>query len=130
MGLVDVGDRGLNERKSEMIQDHAVGILFALLIGHALADYPLQGDFIANFKSYKTKLGKETVWPYVLGSHCLIHAGFVWVITGSMMLAVFELAAHFVIDMLKCGGKTNFHIDQWLHVLCKVVWVIILIVVW
>lgn len=105
--------------------DNAILMFFALMIGHAFADYPLQGDFIANFKSPKTKLGKETVWPYVLGAHCLIHAGFVWAITGSVWLAAAEMVAHWFIDIAKCLGFTNFHIDQWLHIACKAAWVAI-----
>ncbi|PCI07965.1 hypothetical protein COB72_09365 [bacterium] len=106
-------------------------LVLALLIGHAFADYPLQGDFIARFKSYREKFdgpaGPVMVWPYVLSAHALIHAGFVWAITGSVWLGVCELVAHWIIDLLKCGDWIDFHADQWMHIGCKLLWVVVLI---
>jgi hypothetical protein len=45
------------------------------------------------------------------------------------MLAAFEFVAHFVIDFGKCegwygGGSASYNIDQVLHVLSKVIWVL------
>lgn len=97
-------------------------LVLVLLFGHALADYPLQGDFIAKFKAPGSRLGGELVWPWVMGAHCVIHAGFVLVITGSPVLALLEFVLHFSIDVCKCAGLIGFHDDQSLHVLCKVAW--------
>lgn len=111
--------------------EHPLVVFFALLIGHAFADYPLQGDFIARFKSHRVKFetptGPVCIWPYVLTAHCLIHAGFVWAITGSIWLAVCELLFHWIIDLLKCGDRIDFHMDQWAHMLCKFVWVAVML---
>ncbi|MCG8601237.1 MAG: DUF3307 domain-containing protein [Verrucomicrobiales bacterium] len=109
----------------------ALALLFALIIGHAFADFPLQGDFLSRGKNRHTeppKLadGKSSpgdLWVYLMTAHCLIHAGFVWVLTGSIFFGVAELILHWTIDALKCEGKTSFAVDQWLHVLCKVVFV-------
>jgi hypothetical protein len=60
------------------------------------------------------------IWVICMGAHCLIHAGAVWVITGSSILAAIELVLHWVIDWIKCEGKTTLNQDQALHVLCKV----------
>lgn len=96
-------------------------MLLMLLVGHALADYPLQGDFIGRFKSWKVKSPlPETIWPYLLTAHSLIHAGFVLAITGSIEFAIFELVIHWAIDFSKCSNWINFHQDQALHVLCKI----------
>lgn len=98
-------------------------LFFVLMIGHAIADYALQNDFMATAKNHTTKLG-EVYWKWVLPSHGLIHAGFVYYITGSFVLGLLEFLAHTTIDWLKCEGKIGFNTDQWLHVLCKVIWVI------
>jgi hypothetical protein len=99
-------------------------LLFAMLIGHALADYPLQADFLAQGKNRHTAVGREW-WPWLLGSHCLIHGGFVWAITGSAWLGLAEFLAHGLTDFNKCEKNIGFHTDQTIHVLCKVAWALI-----
>lgn len=112
----------------------AFTLFFALVIGHALADFPLQGDFLSHGKNRHIKPpqladGKGPpgdLWVYLMSAHCLIHAGFVLAISGIVAFAVAELVLHFVIDVLKCEGKTSFALDQWLHVICKAVYVLVL----
>ena len=99
--------------------------LFALLIGHALADYPLQGEFLAKAKNHKIPI-TGVPWYQALGAHALIHAGVVWTITGFWWLGIVEFFAHSFIDYMKCDGKIGFNLDQSLHLICKVVYVIIL----
>lgn len=101
-----------------------IELIFKLLIGHALCDYPLQGDFIGKFKSYQvpSPIPGVIIWWHLLTSHCLIHAGAVWVVTGNAWLAFFEFVVHWMIDFLKCMGVTNFHADQVLHLICKIAW--------
>lgn len=94
-----------------------------LLVGHALADYPLQGDFLARAKNRTMPL-PGIPWWQALGAHVTIHAGFVGVITGSLWLALAEALSHFLIDDAKCRGRLTFNQDQALHVGCKVVWVL------
>jgi Protein of unknown function (DUF3307) len=103
-------------------------ILFALLIGHALADYPLQGAFLARAKDRHSDSGAmfgeqkapKGLWIHALTAHSLVHAGAVWLITSSVLLAVVELVLHWCIDFAKCEDWTGFHTDQALHVLCKI----------
>lgn len=99
-------------------------VLFLLLAGHALADYPLQGDFLANGKNRNTELGK-IFWPYALPSHALIHGGCVLLITGSLWLAIAESVIHGITDWLKCEKKISLFTDQMVHVICKVLWAFI-----
>jgi len=109
----------------------AAQMFFALVIGHALADYPLQGEFLAMCKNrrflvrLKDPLRPPELWVYCMTAHCLIHAGTVWIITGSVVLGVVELVLHWVLDQAKCEGKTTFAIDQWGHVACKAGYVIV-----
>lgn len=92
-----------------------------MMFWHALADYPLQGDFLAKAKSRLVSIA-GVPWYQALGAHAMIHAGGVGVITGSIWLGLAELACHFIIDDRKCVGKLTFNQDQALHVLCKALW--------
>lgn len=109
----------------------ALMLFFALTIGHAIADFPLQGDFLARGKNRHLpaaqladgKRNPKYLWAYLMTAHCLIQAGFVWIITGSSVLAFIELVVHWGIDAIKCEDKTSFEIDQLLHLLTKAVFV-------
>lgn len=113
-------------------------LVFAMVIGHVVADYPLQGQFLAMGKNRNLDatilFGGARVprglWIHLLTAHSLVQAGVLWVITGSLTLALIELVAHWVIDFAKCEGWTNFHVDQALHVACKLVYAGILVAGW
>ncbi len=100
---------------------HFLLLFYVMLIGHALADYPLQGDFLAQAKNPDTAIGK-VFWPWALGAHSLIHAGFVTLATGSVLLGLAEAAAHAVTDLLKCKNRIGLHTDQAVHIACKMLW--------
>lgn len=103
--------------------------LFLLLSGHFLCDYPLQGDFIGKFKNRNVndKMNPPFIpWWHLMTAHAFIHAGMVLVITNRIELVVAELFAHFIIDVLKCEGYTGINIDQALHIICKIIYVMIL----
>lgn len=101
--------------------------LALLLFAHALADYPLQGDFMARAKNPALPL-PGVPWETALTMHAAIHAGFVGLITGSLLLALFELVVHWLIDYAKCRGVLSFREDQVLHVGCKVLWALVVAV--
>jgi hypothetical protein len=110
-----------------------IALFFALLIGHALCDYPLQSDFMAKGKNrhwIPTNIPpgqeRQTVWPWILSAHAGVHAGAVWLITASWELAALEFIAHWTIDNLKCDGWYGIHTDQALHIACKATWVALL----
>ena len=99
--------------------------IFALLIvGHALADYPLQGDFLAKGKN-RTAPIPGIPWQHPLAAHSVIHGGFVGIITGSIWLGLAESVAHWFIDDAKCRGHISYNVDQGAHVACKVLWAFI-----
>lgn len=110
-------------------------MFFALVIGHAVADFALQGKFLAIRKNRHIKsidyIGDSpaSLWVYCLTAHSLVHAGAVWVVTGSVVFAFAEFVLHWLIDFVKCEKWTNFHQDQGLHILSKAVYVVA-IVVW
>lgn len=101
-------------------------MLWYMLCAHCLADYPLQGDFLAKGKNPVAPL-PGVPWPTIMAAHALIHAGFVTLITGSMALGFVEAWAHAIIDYNKCKGRLSFNTDQILHVACKAVYALILL---
>lgn len=102
-------------------------LLFALAIGHALADYPLQGAFLADAKNRHAKPlplaanvpSPPGLWIHALTAHSLIHGGAVWLITGSVTLALVEVGLHWLIDYSKCERWLGYTTDQLLHLSCK-----------
>ncbi|GJD59295.1 DUF3307 domain-containing protein [Methylobacterium dankookense] len=97
--------------------------LLWMLVGHALADYPLQGDWLSKAKNHTLSLiPGEAIWPGALASHAAIHAGAVKLSTGSWVLAGCEFIAHAIIDRTKCSGRLSYNVDQGLHVICKLAW--------
>ena len=102
--------------------------LFVLLVAvHLVADYPLQTDFVAKFKSPAVSL-PAVPWYYVMAGHAATHGLGVGLAVGSTWVGCLEAAAHFGIDVLKCRGRTSIHTDQLLHVLCKAAWVALVFV--
>ncbi len=109
-------------------------VFFALAIGHAFADFALQSEFMATNKNRHlvpkdTDTGRpSSMWLHVLTAHCLVHAGIVWIILGSLklawLIALIEFVAHWLIDLFKCDGRTSFNKDQGLHYLCKAAYVV------
>ncbi|EIZ83707.1 hypothetical protein WYO_3720 [Methylobacterium sp. GXF4] len=97
--------------------------LLWMLIGHAVADYPLQGDWLSKAKNQALNLVPgEAIWPGALLSHAAIHAGAIRLATGSWALAACEFVAHALIDYAKCAGRLSYNVDQVLHVVCKLLW--------
>jgi hypothetical protein len=98
---------------------------FMLVVGHAVCDYPLQGEAVAINKNplANTPLQKMVPWWYWNMAHALMHGGAVALITGSVWLGIAETVCHFVIDYGKCLGKYSIHVDQVLHMVCKMAWV-------
>ena len=99
-----------------------IEIFGTLVFAHCLADYPLQGDFLARAKNHKNPIAGVPFWQ-ALFAHSIIHAGFVGLITGLWWLAVAEFVMHTAIDYVKCDDpRFTFNHDQAIHILCKIVW--------
>lgn len=115
-------------------------LFFALAIGHAFADFAWQSEFMAVNKN-RHLVPKDTddgrpssMWLHVLTAHCLVHAGVVWMILGSLksawLVALIEFVLHWFIDLVKCDGKTSFNTDQGLHYLCKAAYIVAILLGW
>lgn len=111
-----------------------ISTLVALALGHFVADYPLQSDFIAKGKnrfrpvdpaSIPPGQTPQTVWPWILTAHAATHAAAVYLVLGRADLALAELVAHWAIDYGKCANRYGIHADQAMHLICKVLWLVI-----
>lgn len=103
--------------------------VFALMVAaHALADYPLQGDFLAKAKNHTAPI-PGVPWYQALTAHSAIHAGAVGVITGSLWLGLAEFVLHAATDYAKCDGRISFNTDQAIHIACKALWAALIIAV-
>lgn len=97
--------------------------LLLLIAGHFVADYPLQGDFLARGKNHRAQTVYLGVpWWHCLTAHAAIHAGMVALLTGSVVLGMAELMIHWVTDYAKCEGWIGINTDQSVHLGCKAAW--------
>lgn len=101
-------------------------LFFAFAIAHALADYPLQGDYLARMK-VRDQAGNPMEWFIALTAHSLVQAGGVWIVSGSPLLGLVELCLHWLIDLGKGEGKFGYLVDQLLHLACKLAYVVVLV---
>ena len=93
---------------------------------HALADFPLQGEYLARVKQRSNAVSFNE-WFVALSAHSLIHAGGVWIISGSVLYGLAELFLHWLIDFGKGSGRYGFATDQLLHIGCKAVFVVLMV---
>lgn len=93
----------------------------ALVGAHFVADYPLQGDFLARAKNQTAPI-PGFPWWHALSAHSAIHGAFVALITGIWWLFFAEALIHFITDDLKCRGKIGLDLDQAIHLACKAIW--------
>ncbi len=96
---------------------------------HALADFPLQGDYLAKQKNRK-QADSFSVWVIALSAHSMIQAGGVWLVSGSLAFGMVELVTHALIDVGKGEGRFGIVTDQLLHLGCKVVYALLLTSGW
>ena len=88
--------------------------IYVVLFSHALADYPLQGNFLAQGKNES---------KYLLLMHCLIYTGVV-VSTLAVVFGFFShtfvlvlFVSHVLTDYAKTKKKITFIQDQIIHIL-------------
>jgi len=97
--------------------------LMLLFAGHALCDYPLQGQFLSDAKNRHKNLGEH--WLRALFAHSMIHCAMVYLVTGSTIMGLSELVIHAATDYAKCDGRITSTQDQAIHYLCKILWAVL-----
>ena len=111
---------------SFVIQQGPLALFFAFVVIHTLADFPLQGEYLARQKSRKLADSRSD-WITALTAHCVIHAGGVWLVSGSLALAAVELGLHGLIDLGNGEEKYGVAADQILHLVCKLAYTLLLV---
>ena len=107
-----------------MLIDQGPFALFAaFLVVHALADFPLQGAYLAKQKVLR-EADSPAEWFVALTAHSLVHAGAVWLVSGSLILGCIEFVLHCLIDIGKGEKKYGILTDQALHLTCKIGYVV------
>jgi len=103
--------------------------LFWLIVGHAVMDFWAQSDALAQMKNRNRPNTRvppgqvpQVMWPYALGAHALHHGAAVALITGNPWLGLAEAVCHGLIDFGKCENAYGIHLDQLLHLACKIIW--------
>lgn len=112
-----------------MFEQTLIAVFFWMLVGHGLGDFALQGDWMVKNKNPKrhrraTGERRDLMWIHVLSAHALIHGGAVALATGMVWLGIAETIAHWLIDYGKSNRLYGFHVDQFLHIGCKLVWLL------
>ncbi len=102
---------------SFVVGDGILSMALLLLAVHWVADYPLQGDFLAKAKT------QGPMRAYHLIAHAGIHGAGVLLVTGSAWIGIAEWIVHAIIDESKVRGKLSFAQDQILHIACKALWI-------
>lgn len=103
--------------------EYGLHVFAALVATHCVADYPLQGDFLSKAKNRAMPIPGVPFYQ-ALGAHSIMHGLMVWLVTGSLIMGLAEVACHAVIDDAKCTGKIGFNTDQALHIACKALWTV------
>lgn len=93
-----------------------------------MADFPLQGDFLAKAKNHKTAI-PGIPWWLCLWAHTVICGAGVALVTNPLF-GLTEMAIHFGVDWCKNEGLFGqgdraFVIDQLIHIACRLVYAII-----
>ena len=103
----------------------SLNLLILLVLAHFVCDFVLQSDRMAVEKIP----GRDDTlhWGWWLGSHAAIHGLAVALLTDVPLLGVMETLLHAMIDGLKSRFGFTLALDQSLHLLCKLVWVLLLI---
>ena len=112
-----------------------MSLFFQFLLGHAFGDYVFQRQIMATAKSRHAEIHITSSkgfpgWYYWLISHALVHAAAVFILTGSLLLGIIETVLHTIIDFCKCEHWIGIHLDQTLHILCKLAYVYVIYQGW
>jgi hypothetical protein len=99
-----------------------IWIFILLLIGHAIADGPLQRWLELNKRKNRRFPTSTMPWTLAMTVHAGTHALFVMLVTRSVLLGIGEFVAHWLTDDAKCQGKIGTIEDQMIHVACKAFW--------
>ncbi len=123
-GLLELVPRLVQAPCLSLGKGSLLATLILLFAGHALCDFPLQGQFLSDAKNHR-RLGVGEHWARALFAHSMIHCAMVYLITGSVILGMAEFVIHAATDYAKCDGRITSTQDQAIHYACKIAWALI-----
>lgn len=100
-------------------------VLFFLIIGHFLCDFPWQNDYLAINKFPIVRGHINPVWKWCMTAHCAIHMLPVMLVTQNIYYGLIMFVSHFIIDYAKCRDRITYDTDQILH-LAVVFWIAVI----
>ncbi|MBN8460120.1 MAG: DUF3307 domain-containing protein [Verrucomicrobia bacterium] len=107
------------------VQQGPLVLFAAFAVLHFVADFPLQGEYLARNK-VRCHAASASEWIVALCAHSAIQAGGVWLVTGSPDFAAVEFGLHALIDLAKGERKFGLLADQIMHLACKAGYVAVL----
>ena len=119
-GLLEFVPRLVQAPVWSLAKGSLLATLILLFAGHALCDFPLQGQFLSDAKNRHKSVGEH--WARALFAHSMIHCAMVYMVTGSVVFGLAELVIHSFTDFAKCEGWIDSTEDQAIHYACKVLW--------
>ena len=97
--------------------------LWWLLCAHALTDYVLQSDRMAELKHPTAGTHNDYgPWWWWMTAHGLINALGVLYVTQNVWLSLGEFIVHVALDTAKCQRHIDANLDQLGHLWSKCVW--------
>jgi len=108
---------------------------FLLAVGHFLADFPLQNEFMAMGKSPQSGVYLGVPWYITLTAHATINGGVTYaalLAAGvsaplALILGTVEIVAHWLTDWAKGFGLYGAKMDQAIHLFTKALYVLIIV---
>ena len=107
-----------------------IHLFWLLVAGHCLVDTSLQTESIIERKNHNC----EDTWVIWLTHHAMVQGLIVTAIvyfitkdfTLSVNLGIVETILHWAIDFGKCDYRYGIIMDQFLHILTKIIYIIII----
>lgn len=98
-------------------------LLLKLILAHYVSDFGLQSAAMVTGKGKHVPAlpGGPGRFSW-LTAHAAINAAGVYTATGCIRCTFVEFVLHTLIDYLKSEGKLSYGQDQWLHILCKLIY--------
>ena len=96
-------------------------------MAHFVCDFALQPDRMAVEKVRGMDVTLD--WRWWLTAHAATHGLAVSLLTGVPLLGLAEWASHALIDWQKGRLMFSLFVDQALHVACKIVWILAVILI-
>jgi len=104
-------------------------LIARIFFAHAIADYALQNNRLNRWKNVNEAIPviEKPTWVFALTAHAMTNGAVLYLMTGNITLGIVETILHWFIDLFRCNEIYSFHVDQALHLITKIVYIVLLI---